>query len=58
MGVGDEYSRAGKSDFTVSLTTLTIPEGTSGGGGAVSPLGLGLLGFLLAGFGYRSYKLV
>ncbi|MEZ5536922.1 MAG: choice-of-anchor D domain-containing protein [Thiolinea sp.] len=32
-------------------------EGESGGGGAVSPLGLGLLGLLLAGLGCRRYRL-
>lgn len=32
-------------------------EGESGGGGAVSPLGLGLLGLLLAGLGYRRYRM-
>ncbi|MEZ5536923.1 MAG: choice-of-anchor D domain-containing protein [Thiolinea sp.] len=32
-------------------------EGESGGGGAASPLGLGLLGLLLAGLGYRRYRL-
>ncbi|MEZ5536921.1 MAG: hypothetical protein R3F02_15010 [Thiolinea sp.] len=30
---------------------------SSGGGGAVSPMGLGLLGLLLAGLGYRRYRL-